>query len=171
MDIDLISRFKKIKLLAMDFDGIMTDGHVYVGQDGGETVFCSRKDGMGINLLKKAGIDACVISSELNPVVSARCKKLGIPCWQNVESTNGKLGILQKIAGEKGLAVEEVAYMGDDVNDLAALEYAGLSLTVLDGHPDVKAIANYVTSAIGGKHAVREVCELILQSKGLKPRY
>lgn len=162
-------KFKKIKLLAMDFDGVMTDGLIYVDQDGKESVRCSRKDGLGIEMIKKAGLQAIVISKEANPVVSARCAKLKIPCWQKVQDSEGKLEILKRFMEEQKLSADEVAYMGDDINDLAALKYAGLAITVADGHPEVQKIAHYTTKARGGQHAVREVCELLLTARGIQP--
>lgn len=170
MDKNIKNKLKKIKLLVLDFDGVMTDGHVYVDQDGREMVRCSRKDGMGIGLLKKAGIEALVISMEANPVVTTRCQKLKIPCWQKIETGDDKLTLLKRIVKEKGSIPEEIVYMGDDVNDLEALKYAGVAFSVADGHQSVKKAADYVTKARGGEHAVREVCELILVARGIKPK-
>lgn len=165
MNQNLKAKLKKIKLLAMDFDGVMTDGFVYVDERGRESVRCSRKDGLGIELLKKNGLDAIVISKEENPVVAARCRKLKIQCWQKVKNGEGKLEILKKIVKEKNLSPENVAYMGDDLNDEVALHFAGVSITVADGHPKIRAIVDYVTRARGGEHAVREVVELILTAQ------
>ena len=171
METEILEKLRKIKLLAMDFDGVMTDGAVYVNQDGIETVRCSRKDGLGIEMLKRAGILAYVISKEINPVVAARCNKLKIQCWQKVENGEGKAEILKRIMAEQSLAKEEVAYMGDDLNDVAPLQVAGVSFTVADGHEAVKKVSDYVTKAVGGRHAVREVCELILEAKGLELKF
>ncbi len=168
MDAELKEKFKKIKLLVTDFDGVMTDGYVYIGQDGAETARCSRKDGLGIELLKNAGIGVAVISKEGNGLVAARCRKLGIDCWQKVYDGGGKLQILKQIAEDKKFSLAEVAYMGDDLNDKKALEAVGLAITVADGHEQLKSISHFVTSAKGGEHAVREVCEAILESKGIE---
>ncbi|MEK7653933.1 MAG: HAD-IIIA family hydrolase [Patescibacteria group bacterium] len=167
MDASLKEKFSRIKLLATDFDGVMTDGLVYVDQDGKETVRCSRKDGMGVELLKKHGVTVGVLSKETNPVVTARCNKLKIPVWQGIATGEGKLEILQRIMKEQNLSVENVAYIGDDVNDLPSLKFAGLAITVADGHQLVKNIAHYTTSATGGHHAVREIADLILSAKGI----
>ena len=171
MDQELKLKLAKIKLLAMDFDGVMTDGTVYIDQDGRESVRCSRKDGLGLEMLKKNGLEAVVISKEANLVVSARCKKLKIQCWQKVEDSDGKLEILKKIMEEKGLVPEEVVYMGDDLNDFSVLKYAGVVVTVVDGHQKLKEICDYVTKAGGGRHAVRELCELILESKRIELKF
>lgn len=156
-----------IKLLACDFDGVFTDGTVFQDQDGKEMVKCSRKDGLGINLLQQHGIEVAVVSKETNPVVSRRCQKMKIPCYQAVDTGEGKAEILKRLAEEKGLSLEQVAFMGDDLNDVPALKIAGLAITVADGHFNVKKIADYVTKAPGGQHAVREVAELILIAKGV----
>lgn len=163
----LREKVKNIKLLAADFDGVMTDGHVYVGQNGEEFVRCSRRDGLGVEMLKKAGIEMAVLSKEPNPVVLARCKKLGIFCKNNIDNSSGKLAILKDLIKEKNIDLSEVAYIGDDLNDKAVLENVGLAITVADGHDLVKSICQYVTRAEGGEHAVREVSELILAAKGI----
>ena len=163
---ELRQKLQKIKLLAMDFDGILTDGCVYVDQNGIETVRCSHRDGLGIDLLKKNGIQVVVISKQTNPVVSARCRKMQIDCFQKISDGSGKLDILKKVLEEKQLNREEVIFMGDDVNDLAALDYAGVAVTVADGRPQVKKICDYITQAAGGQHAVRELCDMILEARG-----
>jgi YrbI family 3-deoxy-D-manno-octulosonate 8-phosphate phosphatase len=164
---DLNLKFKEIKLLVLDFDGVMTDGYVYVDQSGREMVRCSRKDGLGIELLQKNNIKVVVISKEINPVVTARCQKLKIECWQAVNDSEGKWEILQRFCQKQGIAIAAVAYLGDDLNDLAVLQQVGLPITVADGHLKIKSLAQYITQARGGEHAVREVCELILQAKGV----
>ncbi len=164
----LEERYKNVKLLAMDFDGVMTDGCVYVDENGVELVKCSRKDGLGILLLKKNNIQALVISKEVNPVVSARCKKLQIDCWQAVDDGEGKLAILKRVAQERGVPMENIAYMGDDLNDLAVFAHVGLAVSVADGHPKIVEHCHDVTTACGGMHAVREVCEKILLAQGIE---
>lgn len=171
MNQKLQEKLGKIKLLALDFDGVMTNGYVNVDQDGKEMVQCSRIDSMGIGILQKNGIPVIVISTEANQTVTKRCEKIKVKCWQKVESTQGKLEILKSHAEELGLHPEEIAFMGDDVNDIAALEFAGVAFTVYDGHKLVKKIADYITEAKRGEHAVREVCELIMESRGIFPAY
>ncbi len=164
---ELNLKLKKIKLFATDFDGVHTDGKVYVDKAGRESVKCSRKDGLGYEMLKKADIDACVISKESNLVVLQRCKKLNIPCYQGVSDGQGKLEILKNIAVKLGLSAEEILYIGDDVNDREALEFAGVAIAVKDCHPSLLKIVDYVTTKKGGDHAIREVCELLLFAKSL----
>lgn len=171
MNKQLSEKLSKIKLLALDFDGVMTDGFVYVNQDGVETVRCSRRDSMGIGILQKNSVQVVVISTEANPVVTKRCKKINVKCWQKIESTQGKLDILQSHSEELGIKPEEIAFVGDDVNDIAALKFAGTAFTVADGHKLVRGVVDYVTLAKGGDHAVREICELIMEAKGIASAY
>lgn len=149
----------------MDFDGIMTDGYVYVNQNGEEAARCSRKDGLGAEMLQNAGVYLAVISKEENPVVLARCKKLKIDCWNAIYDGAGKLQIFKRILEDKKIFPEEAAYMGDDLNDAETLMNAGLAITVADAHEKVKNICHYITARKGGEHAVREVCEKILEAK------
>lgn len=149
----------------MDFDGVLTDGYVYVNQDGVETVRCSRRDSLGILMLQKAGIEVGVVSKETSPVVAARCKKMGVPCWQGIKDGEGKREIVRHVAKEKNIPLSEVAFIGDDINDILALKLVGIAFAVADAHPQVRKISDHTTKAHGGSHAVREVCELILAVK------
>lgn len=167
----ITEKLKAIKLLLMDFDGVLTDGFVYVNQDGVETVRCSRKDSLGIAMLKKAGIEVGVISKETNPVVAKRCEKLKIPYWQGIKDGQGKKEILLTVCKKVDTSLQLCAYIGDDIHDIPALEIAGVKITVSDAHPQVKQIADYITSAAGGNHAVREACEMILRAKGIRSSF
>jgi len=160
-----LDKLKKIKLLVLDFDGVLTDGYVYFRQDGMETVRCSRKDSLGINMLQKAGIGVVVISKETNPVVATRCRKMNVDFFYGVDMGDQKLDILKRYLQERNLSLEETAYMGDDVNDIECIQAVGVGVTVADGYSDCKAIADYITERKGGEHAVREICELILKAK------
>ena len=171
MNAKLKKKLKKIKLLAMDFDGVHTDGRVYVDQNGKETVVCSRLDGMGLELLRRlTDVKACVISKEVNPVVTARCNKLKLHCHQGVDKADHKRKILDRVIQEHGITREEVIFMGDDVQDLGALEHAGLAVAVANARPEVKVVADYVTIASGGNGAIREVCDLILEARGIQKK-
>ena len=155
-------KWEDIRLLVCDFDGVMTDDRVLVREDKKESVFCSREDGMGVALLKKAGIPVVVLSTEENPVVTARCAKLDIPCFQGI----GKKGeAIEKIVSEQRVALEAVAFVGNDVNDLPAMEKVGLAVAVANAHPDVKKKADWVLERAGGYGAVREVCDLLIKYK------
>jgi YrbI family 3-deoxy-D-manno-octulosonate 8-phosphate phosphatase len=151
-----------IELLVFDFDGVMTDNRVLVFEDGREAVLCNRGDGMGLEMLRKAGVPLAVISKEINPVVGARCKKLKIPYLQGIED---KLAELAKIVGQRRLELAQVAYMGNDINDLQCMRAVGLAIAPGDSQPEALRAADLVTSAPGGFGAVREVCDLLLAAR------
>ena len=150
---------KGITVIVFDFDGVFTDGKVTVSQDGTESVVCSRRDSLGINFLKEKGIRPVVISKEKNPVVMKRCEKMGVECFHGVDD---KLPLMKKFMQTNDIRNEEVCYVGDDLNDLECLKFAKLAITVADGAPECKAVADYVTSRNGGDHAVREIADLFL---------
>jgi len=150
----------KIAALVMDFDGVLTDNRVSVDQDGRESVTCSRADGMGLELLRKAGLPLLVLSKEQNPVVAARCKKLRVRCEQGIEA---KLPALLAYCAELGIAPEHVVYVGNDINDLECLRAVGCGVAVADAHPEALRAAKLVLAAKGGEGAVRELCEMILE--------
>ncbi|CAB1078411.1 3-deoxy-D-manno-octulosonate 8-phosphate phosphatase (EC [Olavius algarvensis Delta 1 endosymbiont] len=147
----------RIRLVAFDFDGVFTDNMVYVFQDGTEAVRCFRSDGIGLHKLKKLGIETVIISTEANPVVSARARKLKMRCIQDCQD---KRAVLEEIADEKNITLAEVAFVGNDINDLACLECVGLPIVVQDAYPEVRDTALYQTKRPGGQGAVREVCDL-----------
>lgn len=151
-----------VELLVLDFDGVMTDDRVLVDQDGREAVWCSRSDGMGIERVRAAGVEVVVLSKETNPVVAARCRKLGIACTQGLDE---KLPSLEALAAERGLGSQQIAYLGNDVNDLPPLSWVGVPIAVGDARPPARAAARWVTSAPGGRGAVREVCEWLIAAR------
>ena len=157
IDPNLKEAIRKIRLIAFDFDGVFTDNMVYVLQDGSEAVRCNRSDGIGLQKLKKLGIETVIISTESNPVVSARAGKLKIQCLQDCQD---KRTALEKVAQESGIALGEVAFVGNDINDLPCLTHVGLPVVVQDAHPDIVSLAAYRTKARGGYGAVREICDL-----------
>jgi len=152
---------KRIGLVVFDFDGVMTDDRVFVDETGRETVACSRGDGMGLDLLKKMGVPVVVISKETNPVVEARCRKIGIPCHTSVDH---KVRVFETVVNELGLSFEDVIYVGNDVNDIDCIKLAGCGVAVSDAHDEVLSIAEVVLSKPGGRGAVRELCDLILSA-------
>jgi 3-deoxy-D-manno-octulosonate 8-phosphate phosphatase (KDO 8-P phosphatase) len=156
------SRFRAVKLVVFDFDGVFTDNTVYVSQDGVESVRCWRSDGLGLAKLKQAGIPTAIVSTETNPVVTARAKKLAIRCIQGCDD---KLGAVRALAGEHGLMLADVAFVGNDINDLACLQAVGFPIVVQDAHADVVAAGVYRTTAPGGRGAVREVCDAIVAAR------
>jgi len=153
---------KRIKLIVFDFDGVFTDNRALVFQDGSEGVFCSRADGFGLEAVRKVGINLLVLSKEKNAVVSARCKKLNLPFIQGCDN---KSGVLKHEARKRKILLSEIAYMGNDINDLECLRIVGLPVCVSDSYPEVISASLYVTKTKGGYGAVREFCDFIANAK------
>ena len=151
---------RNIRLVVFDFDGVFTDNRVLVGEDGREFVFCNRGDGLGLGYLRQSGVDCLVLSLETNPVVAKRCEKLKLEYYQGCAD---KWALLQRILREKGIDRSRVAYVGNDINDLACMEQVGLAICVADAYPAVKSAARLVTRRRGGEGAVREICDLLLR--------
>ncbi len=154
--------FKKIKLLVLDFDGVMTDNRVLVSEDGKESVFCDRGDGLGIEMLKKKRIEVVVISKEKNKVVQVRCNKLKIECWQGIDK---KYKLFLEEVKKRNLKLKSVSFVGNDITDLECIKKAGIGVAVADSHKEVLKVADYITKKKGGKGAVREIADLILSDK------
>jgi 3-deoxy-D-manno-octulosonate 8-phosphate phosphatase (KDO 8-P phosphatase) len=152
-----------VELVAFDFDGVFTDNAVYVTQDGVETVRCWRSDGIGLSALRRAGVRAIIVSTEVNPVVTARARKLNMPCEQAVEN---KAIAIEAICRREGVALAHTMFVGNDVNDLPALERVGLPVAVADAYPELEAVVHYRTRRPGGFGAVREICDRILAARG-----
>lgn len=152
-----------IRLAVFDFDGVFTDNRVIVFQDGREAVMCSRADGFGLTRLRDAGCALLVISLETNPVVEARCRKLGL---EVVHSCEDKVTALRVRADLLGLDLSEVSYLGNDINDLACLAIVGLPACVSDAYPEVKKVSTFQTRAKGGHGAVREFCDMLAEAQG-----
>lgn len=151
-----------VDALVTDFDGVHTDDSVIIGQDGTEYVRVDRGDGMGIGLLRRAGVATLILSTETNPVVGARAAKLGVDVRQGLSD---KAAVLRAWAAERHLDLDRVAYLGNDVNDLACLDAVGWPLAVPDAHPRVLAAARVVLGSAGGRGAVREAAERILAAR------
>ncbi len=152
---------EKISLVLMDFDGVMTDDRVWVDETGHEMVAANRGDGLGISMVKKKlGIEMIVISREINPVVARRCEKLRIPYYQGVDN---KGELVDTILSERKLSRDEAAYIGNDVNDLECFERVGFRAAPADAHTAVKQKADLILQKRGGKGAVREFCDLLIE--------
>jgi len=151
-----------VTLLVLDFDGVLTDNTVDVRSDGLESVSCWRGDGLGLSALQGDGVAVHVLSTETDPVVGVRCRKLGVPYLQGVAD---KGAALQALIAHSGHATAEVAFVGNDVNDLDCLQLVGFPIVVADAHPAVIPYASLVTTLPGGRGAVREVCDLILGAR------
>jgi len=151
-----------VELLVLDFDGVLTDNRVWLDADGTEWVAAHRGDGWGIARLLESGVQVVVLSTETNPVVAARCRKLGIPAIQGVRE---KGPALLDLLRERGVAHDRVVYVGNDVNDLPCFPLAGCAVTVADGHPKALQQADWVLRARGGRGAVRELCDILLERR------
>ena len=145
---------RDLDLIVYDFDGVMTDNRVLVDQDGREAVFCNRADGLGVGLIRDLGLDQLILSTEANPVVSARAAKLKLPVLQDCAD---KGQALARLLAERGLDPARVLFLGNDLNDLPALRLVGWPAAPADAAPEVLALARYVTRAKGGFGVVREL--------------
>lgn len=152
----------RVELIVFDFDGVMTNNLVYVNQDGIESVAANRSDGMGIVRLRKTDIKAMVLSTETNPVVDARCKKLKLPVIQGVEN---KDVVLQEYLEVNGFNPKNVIFVGNDINDVPCFSMVGCALVVADAQPVALRQADIVLQHCGGYGAVREVCDLVMQMR------
>jgi N-acylneuraminate cytidylyltransferase len=150
----------KVSLLVMDFDGVLSDDRVHTDQDGREAVTTSRADGLGLSLLRQeSAIQALVISREENPVVSARCRKLGLEVFQGVGQ---KDELLQALIAERGLNPAEIIYVGNDITDLPVYPLVGFFVAPADARPNVLRQADLVLKHKGGRGAIRELTDQLL---------
>jgi 3-deoxy-D-manno-octulosonate 8-phosphate phosphatase (KDO 8-P phosphatase) len=156
----------------MDVDGVLTDAGMYYSESGDEWKKFNTRDGMGIKLLQKAGLITAIVTQERTRLVARRAEKLAIP--ELHQGVMDKLSVIRDMAIRHGISLGQVAYIGDDVNDIEALKAVGLSAAPADGLPQVVAIVDYVCRQKGGEGAVRELVEMILlsrnESKVTKPR-
>ncbi len=155
---------ERVDLLVLDFDGVLTDNRVWVSEDGREMIAANRGDSLIMTKLRKSGTEVVILSSEVNPVVSARAKKMRVEAIHGV-GLDDKAGVLLNLLKERHIDPAHVVYVGNDINDLPCFEVAGWAVAVADAQPEVLRAADYVTKKTGGHGAVREVCDLILQEK------
>jgi len=160
----LRARAARVKLLVLDVDGVLTDGRIIMDHEGREIKAFDVRDGHGIKLLREAGIEVAVLTGRSSPMVQHRAEDLGIP-WVR-QGVHDKVKAYQEIAREAGIGDEEACFVGDDLVDIPLLKRVGMPIVVADGVHEAKECARYVTTAPGGRGAVREVCELLLQAQG-----
>jgi len=153
---------KRIELVILDFDGVITDNHVWTDQDGREMVTAYRSDSIKFGELKEKGIEVIILSSEANSVVAARAKKISVEAIHGV-GLQEKGRVMREVLEKKNVKADNVVFVGNDLNDLPCFEIAGWSVAVADAYPEVIQAADYVLSKRGGHGAVRELCELILK--------
>ena len=156
----------RIDLVVFDFDGVMTDNGVWVDEDGREQARCNRGDGWGIGRLNEAGVRIIIVSTEKRSIASARARKLGIDCHQSI---GDKGAFLRQLLASEGIDPAHVAYVGNDVNDLPAMDIVGFPVAVADADPAVLRVARLVLERRGGHGAVREFCDRLLAHLGVAP--
>ena len=157
-------RLARVKLLVMDVDGVMTDGRIVLDEEGNEWKFFNVRDGHGLVMLHRIGIKTAIITGRTSKVVERRAKELSIPYV--FQGAHNKLEVYERLKELTGLSDEAICYIGDDVVDMPIMRRVGFAVAVADAHPDVRAVAHYVTAAPGGKGAVREVAEMIIKAHG-----
>jgi YrbI family 3-deoxy-D-manno-octulosonate 8-phosphate phosphatase len=154
----------QIRLFATDVDGVLTDAGMYYSESGDEWKKFNTRDGMGIKLLQRAGLITAIVTQERTKLVARRAEKLAIP--ELHQGVMDKLLCVREMAARHGLTLSQVAYIGDDINDLETLKAVGLSATPADGVPQVAAVVDYICQKKGGEGAVREIIEMILEAQG-----
>jgi 3-deoxy-D-manno-octulosonate 8-phosphate phosphatase (KDO 8-P phosphatase) len=159
--VDLEQALREVRLVVFDFDGVFTDNRVWVNARGDESVACCRADGYGLRRLEDVGVEAFILTSEVVPVAAGRARKLGIECIQ----ADDKLGILREEALRRGVALEDTAFVGNDVNDASCLEAVGLPVVPVDAWPEARRLAALVLERRGGEGCVREFCDAVWRAR------
>lgn len=154
----LMVKLTKLKLIVYDFDGVMTNNKVFTDETGHEFVQVNRADGLGVSEIKKMGLQQIILSTEKNPVVSARAKKLGIPCLQGIDN---KAETLKGYCKDRAIEINEIAYVGNDINDLEAMNIAGVTFCPSDAHERIKAVSDVLLKSKGGDGVVREIFDCL----------
>jgi 3-deoxy-D-manno-octulosonate 8-phosphate phosphatase (KDO 8-P phosphatase) len=164
LDERLTAKIRQIRLLVLDVDGVMTDGRIIMDHEGRETKNFNVKDGHGMKILMRYGVDVILVTGRKSTVVEHRARDLGI--GEIHQGVHNKLEIAEAILRNRSMNYDHMAFVGDDIVDIPVLKRAGFSVAVADAVEDVKKCVDYVTVNKGGRGAVREVCELILKAKG-----
>lgn len=161
---ETLARARRLRLMAFDVDGVLTDGSLYLSDSGEELKAFNTLDGHGLKMLQEAGVELAIITGRSSRVVARRAENLGIRrVHQGVER---KLEAFEALRNELGVALDECGYMGDDLPDLPVLMRCGFAVTVPAAPEAIRTRVHYVATADGGRGAVREVCELILRAQG-----
>jgi len=159
---NLETRLRRIKAIFFDVDGVLTDGKIYLGQSEDMKAY-STKDGFGILVAVAAGLGVFLVTGRSSAGVTRRARGLGVKAFQNVED---KLACVRSVCKKTGLELDEVAFVGDDLNDLSVMKEVGVSVAVANAVDEIKAIASLTTSRNGGEGAAREVIERVMRSQG-----
>lgn len=161
---DILNLAKKIKLVIFDVDGVLTDGSLYFGDDGQEYKAFYSRDGLGIKLLQRTGVEVGIITARNSQLVSHRMKNLDIE--HLYQGRLDKIAAFDELTSKLKVSPEQTAYAGDDVVDLPVMKKVGLAIAVQDAHPFVKKHAHWITEHDGGRGAARDICELIMEAQG-----
>lgn len=162
---DILEKAARIRLVVFDVDGVLTDGSLFVGDDGQEYKAFHSRDGHGIKMLMGHGVEVAVITGRTSQVVVHRMKNLGIT--HVYQGKLEKLPAFQELTQKLGVSEEQTAYVGDDVVDLPVMRRVGLAIAVQDAHPLVRKHSHWQTPNRGGRGAARDVCELIMEARGV----
>jgi 3-deoxy-D-manno-octulosonate 8-phosphate phosphatase (KDO 8-P phosphatase) len=162
---DILEKARRIRLLIFDVDGVLTDGSLFIGDDGQEYKAFNSRDGHGIKMLMGYGIEVAIITGRTSKVVEHRMQNLGIT--RVYQGQLDKLQAYNDLSEELGIAHEEIAYVGDDVVDLPVMRRVGLAIAVQDAHPLVRKHSHWQTPSTGGRGAARDVCEMLMEAKGV----
>jgi 3-deoxy-D-manno-octulosonate 8-phosphate phosphatase (KDO 8-P phosphatase) len=160
---EIWKKAQKIKLFVCDIDGVFSDGRIYLGNNGEELKAFHTKDGYGVKALGASGVDVAVITGRKSAIVQTRMTALNVK--HIVQGEENKLPALKAMIASLQLSPEQVAYIGDDMPDFDCLDYVGLSIAVNDAHPSILKLCDYVTYTRGGFGAVREICDIMMQSQ------
>lgn len=166
--IEVEKKLKNIKLIFFDFDGVFTNNTVIVDENGKESVICNRSDGIGLSRLEIGGVKLIIVSTEINPVVTERGKKLKIKVYQGVEN---KLQLIRTILEEESIDPSEAIFVGNDINDIPAMKFVGCGVAPADSYPEVKKKCDILLTKNGGYGAVREICDMVSEAKSIKSKY
>jgi len=164
MEEHILNKAKKVKLLLLDVDGVLTDGRIIYDSNGRDMKFFDVHDGMGVHLLKKAGIKTILITAKGSRAIKPRARDMGVE--KVFENITPKTLVLDKILKKYNVAIDEICFVGDDLVDLCLLKRVGFAIAVCNAAAEIKQNSCYITSREGGRGAVREVAELILKAQG-----
>jgi 3-deoxy-D-manno-octulosonate 8-phosphate phosphatase (KDO 8-P phosphatase) len=159
---------ENIDAIVFDFDGVLTNNLVHINEYGIESVICSRSDGLAFDVLRKINVPCFILSTEKNPVVKARAKKLKIPILQGVSD---KVLAIKDLARKNNLYLENILYVGNDLNDYLAMKICGYTACPIDSHPKIKEVSKHVLTSKGGTGVVRELLEDVLKLDFIKILY
>ena len=162
---DILEKAANIRLLIFDVDGVLTDGSLFIGDDGQEYKAFNSRDGHGIKMLQKHGVTVAIITGRTSKVVEHRMKNLGVT--HVYQGKLHKLPAYEELAEKLAISAEQTAYVGDDVVDLPVMRKVGLAIAVQDAHPLVRTHSHWQTPSGGGCGAARDVCEMLMEAKGV----